>query len=110
MEVVPDVLDVTLGSAELGLGFLLFLLGMKMRIDDIREILRPIINIAVWQTILQTALAFAVAWILGFTFVETVIIALATVFGATPIIVKLLTDRDELATLLGRIDISLKSM
>lgn len=45
------------------------------------------------------------AWLLGFAFVETVIIALATVFGATPIIVKLLADKDELATLPGRIDV-----
>jgi Kef-type K+ transport system membrane component KefB len=104
LNVVSETVIVDL-MAELGLGFLLFLLGMKMRIDDIREILRPIINIAVWQTILQTALAFVVAWLLGFTLVETVIIALATVFGATPIIVKLLSDKDELTTLPGRIDV-----
>jgi len=91
--------------AELGLGFLLFLLGLKMRIDDIREILRPIINIAIWQTILQTALAFAIAYVLGFTLVQTTIIALATVFGATPIIVKLLGDKDELTSLPGKIDV-----
>ncbi|GAB7020199.1 cation:proton antiporter [Halostagnicola bangensis] len=91
--------------AELGLGFLLFLLGMKMRFDDIREILRPIINIAVWQTILQTALALAVAWALGFDPTEIIIIALATVFGATPIIVKILTDKDEITSLPGRIDV-----
>ncbi|MFC6838283.1 cation:proton antiporter [Halomarina ordinaria] len=91
--------------SELGLGFLLFLIGMKMRIDDIREILRPIVNIAIWQTILQTALAFVVAFALGFTLLETTIIALATVFGATPIIVKLLSDKDELATLPGKIDV-----
>ncbi|WP_440764665.1 cation:proton antiporter [Natronorubrum sp. DTA7] len=91
--------------AELGLGFLLFLLGMKMRFDDIREILRPIINIAVWQTILQTALALAVAWALGFEPTEIVIIALATVFGATPIIVKILTDKDEITSLPGKIDV-----
>ncbi|MFA9424776.1 cation:proton antiporter [Natronorubrum sp. A-ect3] len=91
--------------AELGLGFLLFLLGMKMRFDDIREILRPIINIAVWQTILQTALALAVAWALGFDPTEVVIIALATVFGATPIIVKILTDKDEITALPGKIDV-----
>lgn len=78
---------------------------MKMRIDDIRETLRQIVNIAVWQTVLQTALAFAIAWVLGFSFVETTIIVLATVFGATPIIVKLLTDKDEIATLPGRIDV-----
>jgi Kef-type K+ transport system membrane component KefB len=32
--------------AELGLGFLLFLLGIKMRLNDVKEILRPIVNIA----------------------------------------------------------------
>ncbi|MBP1921719.1 Kef-type K+ transport system membrane component KefB [Halorubrum alkaliphilum] len=91
--------------AELGLGFLLFLLGLKLRIDDIREILRPVINIALWQTVLQTALAFAVAYALGFTLVQTTIIALATVFGATPIIVKVLADKDELTSLPGKIDV-----
>ncbi len=91
--------------AELGLGFLLFLLGMKMRFDDVREILRPIVNIAIWQTILQTALALAVAWALGFNPTEVVIIALATVFGATPIIVKILTDKDEITSLPGKIDV-----
>ncbi|APX96284.1 cation:proton antiporter [Natronorubrum daqingense] len=91
--------------AELGLGFLLFLLGMKMRFDDIREILRPIVNIAIWQTVLQTALALAVAWALGFDPTEIVIIALATVFGATPIIVKILTDKNEITSLPGKIDV-----
>ncbi len=91
--------------AELGLGFLLFLLGLKLRIDDIREILRPVINIAIWQTVLQTALAFVVAYALGFTLIQTTIIALATVFGATPIIVKVLADKDELTSLPGKIDV-----
>ena len=53
----------------------------------VKEILRPIADTAVLQTVLQTALAFGIAWILGFTFVETVIVALATVFGATSITV-----------------------
>lgn len=91
--------------SELGLGFLLFLLGMKMRFDDIRGILRPIVNIAVWQTVLQTALALAVAWALGFNPTEIIIIALATVFGATPIIVKILTDKEEITALPGKIDV-----
>ncbi|SDJ67168.1 cation:proton antiporter [Natronorubrum texcoconense] len=91
--------------AELGLGFLLFLLGMKMRFDDIREILTPITNIAIGQTVLQTALAFLVAWALGFQTTEILVIALATVFGATPIIVKVLTDKDEITSLPGKIDV-----
>ena len=107
----PVVLDVVTieglveHMAELGLGFLLFLLGLKMRFDDIREILRPITNIAIGQTILQTALAFVVAWALGFDSTAVIVIALATVFGATPIIVKLLTDKDEITSLPGKIDV-----
>ncbi|ELY54382.1 sodium/hydrogen exchanger [Natronococcus amylolyticus DSM 10524] len=91
--------------AELGLGFLLFLLGMKMRFEDIREILRPITNVAIGQTVLQTALAFLVALVLGFDTTEVLVIALATVFGATPIIVKVLTDKDEITSLPGKIDV-----
>jgi len=91
--------------AELGLGFLLFLLGMKMRFADIRDILRPITNVAVGQTVLQTALAFLVALALGFGTDEIIVISLATVFGATPIIVKVLTDKDEITTLPGKIDV-----
>lgn len=91
--------------SELGLGFLLFLLGMKMRFSDIREILRPVTNVAVGQTVLQTALAFLVALALGFGTIEIIVISLATVFGATPIIVKVLTDKDEITTLPGKIDV-----
>lgn len=95
---------VTLMS-ELGIALLLFLLGIEMKIDDIREILRPVVNIAVLQTVLQTALAFVIPLMLGFSMQETIIIALCTVFGATPVIVKLLTDKDEASTLPGKIDI-----
>jgi Kef-type K+ transport system membrane component KefB len=91
--------------SELGIALLLFLLGIEMKIDDIREILRPVINIAVLQTVLQTALAFVIPLMLGFSMQETIIIALCTVFGATPVIVKLLTDKDEASTLPGKIDI-----
>ncbi len=91
--------------SELGLAFLLFLLGIEMNLGEIKEILRPVTNIAVWQTVLQTSLAFIIPIFLGFTMMETVVIALCTVFGATPVIVKLLTDKNEITTLPGKIDV-----
>jgi len=91
--------------SELGLGFLLFLIGIEMKIDEIKEILAPVTRIAVLQTILQTSLAFIVPYFLGFTMMETIIIALCTVFGATPVIVKLLSEKDELSTLPSKIDV-----
>ncbi|WP_246084488.1 cation:proton antiporter [Salinadaptatus halalkaliphilus] len=91
--------------ADLGFAFLLFLLGLKMRFEDIREILPAVTNVAIGQTVMQTALAFLVAWALGFGTTEILVISLATVFGATPIIVKILTDKDEITSLPGKIDV-----
>ncbi len=91
--------------SELGLGFLLFLLGIEMNLKEIKEILRPVTNIAILQTILQTSLAFILPLLLGFNLMQTVVIALCTVFGATPVIVKVLTDKDEITSLPGKIDV-----
>jgi len=91
--------------SELGLGFLLFLVGMEMKFEDFREILKPVGRIAVGQIILQAALAFSVAFLLGFSLQETGIIALCTIFGATPVVVKILADKDEISSLPGRIDV-----
>lgn len=91
--------------SELGLGFLLFLIGIEMKIDEIKDILAPVTRIAVLQTVLQTALAFVIPYYLGFTMMETIVIALCTVFGATPVIVKLLSEKDELSTLPSKIDV-----
>ncbi|SDQ88359.1 cation:proton antiporter [Natronobacterium texcoconense] len=91
--------------SELGLGFLLFLLGIEMRFDDIREIARPVGAIAVGQAILQAIASTAVALLLGFTLFQSLMIALATTFGATPIIVKVLGDKDDLKSLYGKVDV-----
>ncbi len=97
--------ELTYLISELGLGFLLFLLGIEMNLKEIKEILRPVTNIAILQTILQTSLAFLIPLALGFTMMQTIVIALCTVFGATPVIVKLLTDKDEITSLPGKIDV-----
>ncbi len=93
--------------AELGLGFLLFLLGIEMRFDDIKEIARPVGAIAVGQAILQAIASTAVALLLGFTLFQSLMIALATTFGATPIIVKVLGDKDDLKSLYGKVDVGI---
>ncbi|WP_019991871.1 cation:proton antiporter [Natronorubrum tibetense] len=93
--------------AELGLGFLLFLLGIEMRFDDIREIMRPVGAIALGQAVLQAIASTGVALLLGFTLYQSLMIALATTFGATPIIVKVLGDKDDLKELYGKVDVGI---
>ncbi len=91
--------------SSLGLGFLLFLLGIKMHFEEVKKIFRPIVNIAGSQIVLQQSLAFLVAYLLGFPLWQAFVIGLCTIFGATPVIVKVLTDKDEIRTLPGRINV-----
>lgn len=93
--------------SELGLGFLLFLLGMEMSFDKVREIIKPVGAIAVGQATLQGVASTLVALLLGFDLFTSLMIALATTFGATPIIVKVLGDKDELNELYGRVDVGI---
>ncbi len=91
--------------SKLGIGFLLFLLGIKMHFEEIKSIFKPIVRIAGSQIVLQQSLAFLVAYMLGFPFWQALIIGLCTIFGATPVIVKVLTDKAEIRTLPGRINV-----
>ena len=93
--------------SELGLGFLLFLLGMEMSFGKVKEIIKPVGFIAVGQAVLQGLASTGVALILGFDLFTSLMIALATTFGATPIIVKVLGDKDDLNELYGRVDVGI---
>ncbi len=107
----PVVLDIVVEEglvemmSHLGIGFLLFLLGIKMHFDEVKKIFRPIVKIAGSQIVLQQSLAFLVAYMLGFPFWQALVIGLCTIFGATPVIVKALTDKGEIRTLPGRINV-----
>ncbi len=97
-----DLIDII---SELGLPLLLFLVGLEMKFDAFRSILSKVGKIAVLQIVAQQFLAFSIAYILGFGLVESFILSLCTIFGATPIVVKMLTDKKEASTMAGRIDI-----
>ncbi len=97
--------EVTETMAELGLAFLLFLLGIKMRIEDIRHILKPIVKISIPQMTLVALTGGGAAYLLEFTFVESVIIGLAVMYSSTAVVVKMLTDKNEATSLPGKIDV-----
>ena len=91
--------------SELGLAFLLFLLGIKMRIEDIRHVLSPVVRISVPQMILVAAAGAVTAAGLGFSLIESTLIGAAVTYSSTAVVIKMLTDNDEATTLPGRIDI-----
>ena len=99
------VTELTETLSELGLAFLLFLLGIKMRLDDVRHVISPIVKISIPQMAAVAAVGFGVAYALGFTFLESTMIALAVMYSSTAVVIKMLTDKDEATTLHGKTDV-----
>lgn len=102
---IVGVTELTETIAELGLAFLLFLLGIKMRFEDIKHVLRPIVAISIPQMALVTATGIGVAWLLGFSMTESIIIGLAVMYSSTAVVIKMLKDKDTATALHGKIDI-----
>jgi len=107
----PAVLDVvTPGTlidtvAELGLAFLLFLLGIKMRLGEIRHVLEPIVRISLPQMTLVALAGFLTALALGFDLGVAVLVGLAVMYSSTAVVIKMLTDKNEATSLHGKIDV-----
>lgn len=101
--VTPGVLTETM--AELGLAFLLFLLGIKMRLEEIKDILSPIVKISLPQMALVALVGTGTALLLGFGRWESVLIGLAVMYSSTAVIIKMLTDKGTATALHGKLDI-----
>ncbi|MFB6143798.1 MAG: cation:proton antiporter [Candidatus Nanohaloarchaea archaeon] len=93
--------------SELGLAFLLFLIGLEIDIDEIREILRPTAVIAVGQMGLVAAAGLLISKALGFTLAESAFIGAAVMYSSTAVVVKLLSDSGQASTLPGKLDIGM---
>ena len=89
--------------AELGLAFLLFFLGIKMRIEDIRHIVGPVLEISLPQMFLVAATGTGTALALGFGVSASVLIGLAVMYSSTAVVIKMLKDRGNTTALHGRI-------
>lgn len=93
--------------SELGLAFLLFLIGLEIDIGEIKEIIRPTTIIAIGQMALVAAVGVLMAKILGFGLVESVFIGAAVMYSSTAVVVKLLSDKDQISTLPGKLDVGM---
>ena len=91
--------------SELGLVFLLFLIGLEIDIEEIQEVLKSTVGIAVIQMAITFAAGTLTAILVGFTGTTAYTIGAAVMFSSTALVVKVLTERDEETTLPGRLDV-----
>ncbi|OIB59141.1 cation:proton antiporter [Natrialba sp. SSL1] len=102
---IVEVSELTELLSELGLAFLLFLLGIKMRLEEIRHVLSSIVKISIPQMIAVFLVGAGIAFALNFGLVESVLIGLAVMYSSTAVVIKMLTDKDEATSLHGKLDV-----
>ena len=96
--------------AKLGIGLLLFVVGLKLDPHLIRSV-GPVASVAgLGQMTMTAVIGYAVALALGMTPMNAFYVAAALMFSSTVIIVKLLSDKREIDALQGRIALGILIM
>jgi len=109
---VLSVFDVTQSLVlnilpELGIAFVLFLIGMELDLREIKTIGVPIIVSAFGQIIISTIIGFAIAGFLGFNSVESIYLGLGLAFSSTVVVIKMLLEKQDISSLYGKLSIGI---
>ncbi len=105
----PDALGLVTSSAfvetlsQISIAVLLFLVGLKLDLGLVRNLGRVAVATGLGQVGFTAAFGFLICLALGIGWLESLYIAVALTFSSTIIIVKLLSDKQEIDSLHGRI-------
>ncbi len=94
--------------SELGIAFLLFMVGLHLNPKVLKEIGTSSIVIGICQILFTFGASFLIAiYLLGFDLLSSMYIGVAIAFSSTIIIMKLLSDEKQLESLAGKISIGI---
>ncbi len=89
--------------ATFGVTLLLFLVGLEMRVSNLKSVGRAAVLTGLGQIIFTATIGFVLVRLLGYAILPSLYIAFALTFSSTIIVIKLLSQKGELQTLYGRI-------
>ena len=92
---------------KIGIAFVLFLIGMELKLSELKSLGRPIFIAAVGQIIISTLLGFGIAKLLGFGSAEGIYLGLGLSFSSTVVVVKMLLESRDLSSLFGKLSIGI---
>ena len=101
-EVNKSILDLL---SNLGIAFLLFLVGIDLDTDDLKYVGRAAIFTGLGQIIFTALTGFVLISALGFSTINALYMAFALTFSSTVIIIKLLSEKHDLQSLYGKVAI-----
>lgn len=92
---------------KIGVALLLFLVGLEMNFRELPTIGKVAALTGLGQIIITSAAGFLLATLLGFSTLSSVYIGVALTFSSTIIAIKLLSEKNDLGNLFGRIAIGI---
>jgi Kef-type K+ transport system membrane component KefB len=93
--------------SELGIALLLFVVGLELSVDKIRDVGRTAVLGGVTQVVLTLILAFGLSTLVGFPPVPALFVGLTLTFSSTVVVVKLLDRAGALNARYGRVAIGI---
>lgn len=93
--------------AEIGVSLLLFLIGLKLSLGDLKIIGPEALKLGLSQVAVTFGLALVLDLILGYHLGEAIFLSLALTFSSTIVVVKLLNEKKELGSLHGKLTVGL---
>ena len=91
-----------MSMAELGITFLLFLMGLEFSLSSLRYLGKDIFIATTLQTIVLFFVAFVPSKLLGFNANESIYLAILFMFSSTLLVAKWVEDRKETSSLHGK--------
>jgi Kef-type K+ transport system membrane component KefB/Trk K+ transport system NAD-binding subunit len=91
--------------SHMGIALLLFIVGLNLSPKVIKEVGKVSSITGIGQVIFTSLIGFLICKLFGFSTVTSIYIAIALTFSSTIIIMKLLSDKDDINTLYGKISI-----
>lgn len=89
--------------AQFGITLLLFILGLELKFKELKSIGESALIIGLGQIVFTFLTGFFISLALGFSQIISLYIGTALTFSSTIIVIKLLSDRKDLASLYGKI-------
>jgi CPA2 family monovalent cation:H+ antiporter-2 len=100
----------TLLLAELGVVFLLFVIGLEVSAERLWALRRYVFGLGLLQVVLSAAAITVVAMMFGNVFTIAAVIGLAFALSSTALVLQLLRERSQIATPVGRASFSILLM
>ena len=92
---------------EIGIAFVLFLVGMELDLREIKKLGKPILVASILQVFISAFAGFSIAGALGFGMVESLYLGIGLSFSSTIVVVKLLLEKNDLNSLYGKLSVGI---